>query len=78
MWVPILHKEKDDFIHQAQKDLLDDDGNVKVATVNGAKNIGNEATPTTMRMRQREWDDASAGAKMTKEELNNKQPQRQK
>eukprot|EP00957_Ditylum_brightwellii_P101839 7761552-Ditylum_brightwellii.AAC.2 len=57
-----------------RKDLLDDDGNMKVATTNRAKSSGDEATPTTMRMRQRGWGDASAGANMTKEEPNNMQP----
>eukprot|EP00957_Ditylum_brightwellii_P112973 8614891-Ditylum_brightwellii.AAC.1 len=46
---------------------------MKVAATNGAKSSGDGATPTTMRMRQRGWDDASAGAKMTKEKMNNKQ-----
>ena len=58
--------------------ILDDDGNMKVATTNGSRSSSDEAMPTIMRMRQRGWDDASTGAKMTEEEPNNKQPQRQK
>eukprot|EP00957_Ditylum_brightwellii_P169102 12870615-Ditylum_brightwellii.AAC.1 len=46
---------------------------MKVATTNEAKSSGDWTTPTTMRMRQMGRDDASAGTKMTKEELNNKQ-----
>eukprot|EP00957_Ditylum_brightwellii_P111176 8477407-Ditylum_brightwellii.AAC.1 len=62
------------FFWAAKTYLLDDDGNMKVTITNGAKISGDGATPTKMRMRQRGWDDASTGAKMTKEEPNNKQP----
>eukprot|EP00957_Ditylum_brightwellii_P058859 4462614-Ditylum_brightwellii.AAC.1 len=55
-------------------DVLYDDSNIKVATTNGAKSSVDGATLKTMRRRQRRWDDASAGAKMTKEEPKNKQP----
>eukprot|EP00957_Ditylum_brightwellii_P188394 14342199-Ditylum_brightwellii.AAC.1 len=46
---------------------------MKVTATNGDKSSSDEATPTTMVVRQRGWDDASAGTKMTKEEPNNKQ-----